>query len=38
VEWLSGYIAEGASHLVLRFAGEPEPQMETLARLRSQLG
>ena len=36
--WLKGYIDEGASHLVLRFAGEPERQMETIAQLRGQLG
>ena len=33
-EWLHSYEEAGATHLVLRFAGEPEPQMEALARLR----
>jgi probable F420-dependent oxidoreductase len=37
-EWLKGYIDEGASHLVLRFAGDPERHLETFARLRDQLG
>jgi probable F420-dependent oxidoreductase len=37
-EWLKGYVDEGASHLVLRFAGDPEGQMDTIARLREQLG
>jgi alkanesulfonate monooxygenase SsuD/methylene tetrahydromethanopterin reductase-like flavin-dependent oxidoreductase (luciferase family) len=36
--WLKSYIDEGASHLVLRFAGDPERQMETIARLRPELG
>jgi alkanesulfonate monooxygenase SsuD/methylene tetrahydromethanopterin reductase-like flavin-dependent oxidoreductase (luciferase family) len=36
--WLKGYIEEGVSHLVLRFAGDPERQMETIAQLRGQLG
>jgi probable F420-dependent oxidoreductase len=36
-EWLKSYVDEGASHLVLRFAGEPERQMDTIARLREQL-
>lgn len=37
-EWLKGYVDEGASHLVLRFAGDAERQMETIARLRGELG
>jgi probable F420-dependent oxidoreductase len=37
-EWLKGYVDEGASHLVLRFAGDAKPQMDTIARLREQLG
>ncbi len=37
-EWLKSYIDEGASHLVLRFAGDSERQMDTIARLRSDLG
>ncbi|MBV9553068.1 MAG: LLM class flavin-dependent oxidoreductase [Alphaproteobacteria bacterium] len=36
--WLKGYIDEGASHIVLRFAGDPEPQMAAVAALRGQLG
>jgi probable F420-dependent oxidoreductase len=36
--WLKGYVDEGASHLVLRFAGDAEPQMDTIARLRGELG
>jgi alkanesulfonate monooxygenase SsuD/methylene tetrahydromethanopterin reductase-like flavin-dependent oxidoreductase (luciferase family) len=36
--WLEGYAAAGASHLVLRFAGEAESQLETVARLRRELG
>jgi alkanesulfonate monooxygenase SsuD/methylene tetrahydromethanopterin reductase-like flavin-dependent oxidoreductase (luciferase family) len=37
-EWLKGYVEEGASHLVLRFAGDAERQMDTIARLRGELG
>jgi probable F420-dependent oxidoreductase len=36
-EWLKDYVDEGASHLVLRFAGDAERQMDTIARLREQL-
>ena len=36
--WLKSYIDEGACHLVLRFAGDPERQMEAIARLRGELG
>ena len=36
--WLKGYADAGASHLVLRFAGEHERQLETAARLRRDLG
>ena len=36
--WLKSYIEEGASHLVLRFAGDAERNMETIARLRGELG
>jgi len=36
-EWLAGYAKAGASHLVLRFAGDHERHMETVARLRSSL-
>ncbi|HVH79722.1 MAG TPA: LLM class flavin-dependent oxidoreductase [Stellaceae bacterium] len=37
-EWLKSYVDEGASHLVLRFAGAAERQMDTIARLRQDLG
>ena len=36
--WLKSYADEGASHLVLRFAGDAERQMETIARVRQELG
>jgi len=32
--WLGGYIAAGVSHLVVRFAGDPERQLEMLAAIR----
>lgn len=38
VEWLAGYVAQGASHIVLRFVGDHEHQMETIAKLRGSLG
>lgn len=31
-EWLNAYASAGATHLVLRFAGQPEPQMEAMAK------
>src|SRR5665213_2469038 len=37
-EWLKSYVDEGASHLVLRFAGDPERNLETIARLRGEHG
>jgi alkanesulfonate monooxygenase SsuD/methylene tetrahydromethanopterin reductase-like flavin-dependent oxidoreductase (luciferase family) len=37
-QWLKGYADAGASHLVLRFAGEHDRQLETIARLRRDLG
>ena len=37
-EWLDGYARAGASHLVLRFAGEHERHLEALAGVRSSLG
>jgi len=37
-EWLKSYVDAGASHLVLRFAGDHERQMDTMARVRSDLG
>jgi alkanesulfonate monooxygenase SsuD/methylene tetrahydromethanopterin reductase-like flavin-dependent oxidoreductase (luciferase family) len=36
--WLKGYAEAGASHLVLRFAGEHDRQLETVASLRRDLG
>jgi hypothetical protein len=36
--WPAGYAAAGARHLVLRFAGEHERQMETMAKVRASLG
>jgi alkanesulfonate monooxygenase SsuD/methylene tetrahydromethanopterin reductase-like flavin-dependent oxidoreductase (luciferase family) len=37
-EWLKSYVDEGASHLVLRFAGDPERNMDAVVRLRGELG
>ena len=37
-EWLDAYTKAGVQHIVLRFAGEPEAQMEAIARLRRGLG
>ncbi len=36
--WLQSYLDAGASHLVLRFAGDHERQLETVARMRRNLG
>lgn len=36
--WLAGYAAAGASHLVLRFAGEHERHLDMLAGIRARLG
>ena len=36
--WMKAYVDAGASHLVLRFAGEPERQLEIVARIRRDLG
>jgi alkanesulfonate monooxygenase SsuD/methylene tetrahydromethanopterin reductase-like flavin-dependent oxidoreductase (luciferase family) len=36
-EWLAGYTAAGAHHLVLRFVGEHERHLETIARIRGAL-
>jgi alkanesulfonate monooxygenase SsuD/methylene tetrahydromethanopterin reductase-like flavin-dependent oxidoreductase (luciferase family) len=36
-DWLSAYVAAGARHLVLRFAGDHERQLEALAAMRSEL-
>ena len=37
-EWLRGYVEAGASHLVLRFAGDHERHLEMLAAIRAKLG
>ena len=36
-EWLNGYVQAGARHLVLRFAGDHERHLETIAKLREAL-
>ena len=36
-EWLAGYVRAGASHLVLRFAGEHERHLEAIAEVRASL-
>jgi alkanesulfonate monooxygenase SsuD/methylene tetrahydromethanopterin reductase-like flavin-dependent oxidoreductase (luciferase family) len=36
--WLDGYARAGASHLVLRFAGDHARHLEVLSRVRSSLG
>ncbi|MNC93186.1 hypothetical protein D3C83_97580 [compost metagenome] len=36
-EWLSTWSRAGASHLVLRFAGDPERHLEAISRLRPQI-
>ena len=37
-QWLSGYVKAGTAHLVLRFAGDHERHLETVAGLRSKIG
>jgi probable F420-dependent oxidoreductase len=37
-EWLKSYVDEGASHMVLRFAGDAKRNMDAIARLRGELG
>jgi alkanesulfonate monooxygenase SsuD/methylene tetrahydromethanopterin reductase-like flavin-dependent oxidoreductase (luciferase family) len=37
VEWLKGYVDAGAQHLVLRFAGDHERNLETMAKLRGSI-
>lgn len=37
-QWLKSYAESGASHLVLRFAGEHERRLEAVAKLRRTLG
>jgi alkanesulfonate monooxygenase SsuD/methylene tetrahydromethanopterin reductase-like flavin-dependent oxidoreductase (luciferase family) len=36
-DWLRGYVQEGARYLVLRFAGDHERNLETMAKLREKL-
>ena len=36
--WLKGFIDAGCGHLVLRFAGDHDQQLETVSRMRSSLG
>jgi probable F420-dependent oxidoreductase len=36
--WLREWAAAGASHLVLRFAGDPERHLEAIARQRGEIG
>jgi hypothetical protein len=38
VEYLRGFANAGASHIIVRFAGDPERQLEILAGLRTQFG
>ena len=38
LEWINGYVREGAQHLVLRFAGEHERHLELFAQLRNSIG
>jgi alkanesulfonate monooxygenase SsuD/methylene tetrahydromethanopterin reductase-like flavin-dependent oxidoreductase (luciferase family) len=35
--FLQGYATAGASHVIVRFAGDPEPQLDAFTGLRSQL-
>ena len=37
-EWLAGYVQAGAGHLVLRFVGDHDALLETVARLRPGIG
>lgn len=36
-EWLASWVAAGAEHLVLRFAGDPRHHLESIARLRRRI-
>jgi hypothetical protein len=36
-EWLNEYVRAGCSHLVLRFTGEHERNLETIAGLREKI-
>ena len=38
MEWLAGYVAQGATHIVLRFVGDHERHLEAVAKLRKTLG
>ena len=37
-EWLNAFVEEGVRYFVLRFAGEHERQLETVAKLRESIG
>jgi alkanesulfonate monooxygenase SsuD/methylene tetrahydromethanopterin reductase-like flavin-dependent oxidoreductase (luciferase family) len=37
LEWLQGYASAGVAHVVLRFAGDHEAHLETLASLRAKI-
>ena len=36
-DWINGYVSEGARTIVLRFAGEHERQLETVAKVREKI-
>ena len=36
--WLKGYVDAGASHLIVRFAGDHERQLDAIAGLRARFG
>lgn len=38
IEWLNGYVREGARNVVLRFAGDHERHLEMFAKLRGSIG
>jgi len=37
-EFLTGFADAGANHIIVRFVGDPDPQLEILTALRTQLG
>jgi probable F420-dependent oxidoreductase len=37
VDWLRGFVQAGAEHLVIRLAGDPERQLDAVARMREAL-
>lgn len=37
-EWLGGFVAAGASHLVLKLTGDHDRQLEAFAELRARIG